>query len=138
MSRKTESKVIFDGIPVEPYGSTKGVNFAVATYYIPIINDGSAVNSIHIQGDGTFAATATVQHSDFERDLNGAPINPRVAGTLSAWSFDAAIGTLTIAASAGLTGSARATWSNQPRAMSRIVLVVSVGGRARGACSGVS
>ena len=138
MSRPVAPRVIFDGIPAAPYGATRGAAFGVDTYYIPISSDGSAVNSLQIQGDGTLAATATVQHTDFLTNLAGSTVNPRVAGVASIWDPDAAVGMLTILASATETGQDRKTWSNQPHAISRIVLVVSVGGRARGAGTGVS
>ena len=85
-----------------------------------------------IVGDGTAVASATVQHTDMDVDLDGTAINPRVVGNLRCWKNDPAIGTLSIAASTGDTGSARATWTNAPARMSRIVLVVTTGGRIQG------
>lgn len=134
--RPIASNFLFDGQIAKPPG--RGINFTVATFYIPLSRDGSAVQSLHIQGDGTAVATGTVQHTDFRENLDGTPIDPTVAGTASNWQTDTAIGTLSIAASATETGQARTTYSNQPHEMSRLVLVVTVAGRIRGRSSGVS
>lgn len=131
------TRTIFDGIPADPYGSTPGAAFTAATYYIPIPFSAAGVSSLHLVGDGTAVATATVQHTDLEENLDGSPINPRVAGAGNVWWTDPAIGTLSIAASTGPTGQARVTFGNVPRRLSRIVLVVTTGGRIVGASSGV-
>lgn len=131
------SKVFFDGIPVAPFGSTSGVVFTVTTFYIPIpYAAGASVRGLELQGDGTAVATATVQHTDFETELDGSEVVSRTVGS-NVWQTDTAIGTLSIAASTGPTGAARVAWSNQASRKSRIVLVVTTGGRIRGAMSGI-
>lgn len=129
---------LFNGIPVEPYDGARGAPFAIATYYIPIPFAAALVSSLQLTGDGTAVASATVQHTDLPLNLDGTEIDPRVAGLGHVWATDAAIGTLSIAASTGPTGTARVTFGNQPRRQSRIVLVVTVGGRIVGAASGLA
>lgn len=128
---------LFDGIPVDPYDGSRGASFGVSTYYIPIPFSSALVSSLQITGDGTAVASATVQHTDMPRNLNGTAIDPRVVGDGNVWVTDSSIGTLSIAASTGSTGTARVTFSNQPRRMSRIVLAVTTGGRIVGSASGI-
>lgn len=128
-------KKFFDGIPADPYGATPGAAFTAGTYYIPIPFAAMPVKSLMLVGDGTAVASATVAHTDMDHDLDDTVINPRAVGNLRCWKTDAAVGTLSIAASTGDTGSARVTISNQPARMSRIVLVVTVGGRIAGYAS---
>lgn len=136
----TSNHYLFDGIPVEPFDGTAGAPFVAATtYYIPIPFSAGYATAIQISSDGTALATATVQHSDMPRNLDGTAIDPRVAGLGHMWVTDAAFGTLTIAASTGPTGTDRRTFSNQPRRQSRLVLVIGgVGGRIVGAASGIA
>lgn len=131
---------LFDGIPVDPYDGTPGAPFVAATtYYIPIPFSAGLVTSIQISSDGTALATATVQHTDMPRNLDGTAIDPRVVGLGHMWVTDAAFGTLTIAASTGATGTDRRTFSNQPRRQSRLVLVIGgTGGRIVGAANGLA
>lgn len=135
MTAPVTARPIFDGLPT---GAAPGAVFPAGTYYIPVMATGGGVHSLHLQGDGTAVATATLMHSDFTVNMDGTAINPRVAGIASNWDTDAEVGTLTIAASVTETGQDRKTWSNQPRVMSRIVLVVTVEGRIRGSMSAVS
>ena len=134
----TSNHYLFDGIPVEPYDGSAGAAFGVATYYIPIPFGAAYATAIQISSDGAAVATATVQHTDMPRNLDGTAIDPRVAGLGHMWVTDAAFGTLTIAGSTGPTGTDRRTFSNQPRRQSRLVLVVTVGGRIVGAASGIA
>ena len=129
------SKKFFDGTPADPYGATPGAAFGVSTYYIPIPFAAMPVKSLMLVGDGTAVASAIVQHTDMDVDLDGTLINPRVVGNGRCWKDDAAIGTLSIAASTGATGSARVTFSNASARQSRIVLTVTVGGRILGFAS---
>lgn len=124
----------FDGIPVAPYSpQIRGANFGVATYYIPIPYSAAAgQRTLQIEGDGTFAATATVQHTQLGTDLTGAAVDPRVAGDAKQWHPDTAIGTFTMLAAAGATAQDTKSWSNVPSLYSRLVLVVTAAGRARG------
>lgn len=131
------SRKIFDGIPADPYGDTPGAAFTAGTYYIPIPFAAAGVSSLHLVGDGAAVASATVQHTDLDENLDGSAIDPRAAGAGNVWWTDPAIGTLSIAASTGPTGQARVVFGNAPRRMSRIVLVVTTGGRIVGAASGV-
>lgn len=140
MSRLSTSSnaFIFDGIPAAPFDGRIGAAFGVATYYIPIPFSGAQVSSLQLTSDGAAAATATIQHTDMPHNLDGTEIDPRVVGLGNVWVADTAIGTLTIAASTGPTGTARVTFGNQPRRLSRIVLVVTVGGRIVGSSSGLA
>jgi hypothetical protein len=113
------------------------VQLAAATHYYSIVfPDGPCrQHSIHLAGDGVIACTATVQHCDFPHDPTKAiaaadrAINPAVVSELRLWPQDIAVGTLTIAASTGATGGARASWSNQLAKHSRLVIVVTVPGK---------
>ena len=136
----TSNHYLFDGIPVEPYDGSAGAAFVAATtYYIPIPFGAAYATAIQISSDGAALATATVQHTDMPRNLDGTAIDPRVAGLGHMWVTDAAFGTLTIAASTGPTGTDRRTFSNQPRRQSRLVLVIGgTGGRIVGAASGIA
>lgn len=109
---------------------------AAGTYYIPIPTE--EILAFTVVGDGTGTATFTVQWCDFAKDLSDAAIDPSVASDARIWQPDAAIGSLTIAASSTVTGGKRVTLSNVPRRAGRIVLVVGVGGRFVINWSGIS
>lgn len=109
---------------------------AVGTHYITIPTE--EILAFTVVGDGTGAATFTVQWCDFAKDLSDAAIDPSVAGDARIWQPDAVIGTLTIAASATVTGGKRVTLSNVPRRAGRIALAVSVQGRFVVNWSGIS
>lgn len=109
---------------------------AATAYYIPIPTE--EIMGFTVVGDGTGTATFTVQWCDFAVDLNGAAINPSVAGDARIWQPDAAIGSLSIAASSTVTGGKRVTLSNVPRRAGRIVLVTGVAGRFVVNWSGIS
>lgn len=110
--------------------------FGVGTFYRKI-GFHEMVRSLQIQGDGTAVASATVEHCDFADNLDGSTVDPNVAGVASAWQPDTAIGTLSIAASATVTGGARVSYGNQTARLSRVVLVVTTGGRIRCAGTGI-
>ena len=106
------------------------------TYYIPIPTQD--ILGFTVVGDGTGTATFTVQWCDFAEDLDGNPIDPSVAGDARIWQPDAAIGSLTIAASTTATGGKRVTLSNVPRRAGRIALATGVAGRFVVNWSGIS
>jgi hypothetical protein len=108
----------------------------VGTYYIPIPTE--EILAFTVVGDGTGTATFTVQWCDFALDLSGAAIDPSVAGDARIFQPDAAIGSLSIAASSTSTGGKRVSLSNVPRRAGRIVLAVGVRGRFVINWSGIS
>lgn len=125
--------------------------FGVGTFYRLIGFPEGLIRSLHAVGDGTVAATITVQHCDLALNLDGSSLAPDgvvpstktptpgwglkgAATTVGVgdprlWQPDTAIGTLTVAASATVTGGARATYGNLAARYSRVVIVVTVGGR---------
>lgn len=121
--------------------------FAVGTFYRLIGHRENGVCSAHAIGDGTAVATITIEHCDMPVNIDGTSLIPTEPGaaapgwglkgaatTVGAsdarlWQPDAAIGTLSIAATTGVTGGARVSWGNQKAVYTRAKIVVTTAGR---------
>ena len=133
----------------------------IGTFYRLVGNLEEGIRSLHFVGDGTIVCSSiTVQHCDMPANLDGTSFDPNataaspgwglgpaVAGGNGAevtvgvndprlWLTDPAIAAMTIAASATATGAARVCYGNQAARFTRVVIVVSTGGRLRIAGAG--
>lgn len=131
--------------------------FAAGTFYRLVGYQEEGIRSLHFVGDGTIICSAiTVEHSDAATNVDGSPLDPKdpacttpgwglgpssAGGSGSAttvgasegrlWMPDAAIGSLTIAASTTTTGGARVAYGNQAARFTRVKIVVGTGGRLK-------
>lgn len=133
----------------------------IGTFYRLVGNLEEGIRSLHFVGDGTIVCTSiTVQHCDMPMNLDGTPFDPNANAASPGWGLgpstaggsgaatgvgvsdarlwltDAAIPAIAIAASTSATGAARVCYGNQAARFTRVVIVVSMGGRLRIAGAG--